>query len=132
MSLTLTCVPRNAAVQADVPVDHFAAGVTAPDGWQWVAEWRFREDPGDDWSAPTIQILTLPVFATTFTPPGDGWVRLVSYAQQTLPDGRRLTSRYGYEWEAFCLGGLPYTPGNRITDAGDNRITDAGDTRITE
>lgn len=124
---TLTWVPRNAKLQADVPVDHFAAGVAAAEGWQQVVEWRFRADPGDAWGPATIDAKTPPECSSSYTPPGDGWVRVISYAMQGTK-----RSRATLDHTFFVVGGSVYTPGNRITDAGDDRITDAGDTRITE
>lgn len=81
-ALTLSWVPRNAALQADVPVDHFAAAVAAPAGWQVVVEWRYRADAGDDWGAPTTQIITPPVLHADYDPPAAGWVQVTSYSIQ--------------------------------------------------
>ena len=128
---TLSWVPRNKVLQGDVPVDHFAAGVAAPEGWQVVVEWRFRADPGDDWGPETSHIRTPPECSSSYTPPGDGWVRVISYSIQDTGQGTKR-SRGTLDHEFFYVAGEIYTPGNRITDAGDDRITDAGDTRITE
>ena len=127
MSLVLTWATRNKELQADVPVDHFAASVAPPVGLQTVCKWYWRADPGDAWGVPSIRIIDLPTTSDSYDPPADGWVRLESYTQLNATGCWEP-----YEWEGFCLGGLPYTAGNRITDAGDNRITDAVNTRITE
>lgn len=127
MAITFSWVPRNKTVQADVPVSHFEPGVAAPEGWQVVVECRFRADPGDPWGAPNIQVITPPLFGCDYTPPADGWVQATIYSTQN-----GLTSWDALVREFYAIAGSPYTPGNRITDAGDDRITDAGDTRITE
>lgn len=82
-AITLSWVGRNGPVQADIPVDHFAAGVTPADGWQVVVEWRFRADPGDAWGAPTIHIVTPPALSASYEPPADGWVQVTSYSIQS-------------------------------------------------
>lgn len=127
MAITFSWVPRNKTMQADVPVSHFEPGVAAPEGWQVVVECRFRSDPGDPWGAPNINVVTPPLFGCDYTPPADGWVQVTIYSIQS-----GLTSWEALVMEFYVIGDSPYTPGNRITDAGDNRITDAGDTRITE
>jgi hypothetical protein len=127
VSLELTWTTRNKLLQADMPVDHFAASVTAPAGLQTVCKWYWRANPGDPLGEPEIHIVDDPIMSDTFDPPGDGWVRLESYTQLN-----GLGCWQPYEWEGFYIGTGLYTPGNRITDAGNDRITDAGDTRITE
>lgn len=127
MSLTASWVNRNKVVQADVPVDHFAAGVTPPAGLQTVCKWYWRADPGDDWSAPDLRIVYLPETSDTYTPPGDGWVRFESYTQL---DG--LACWEAYAWEAYVVGGVVSNPAVRITESGDRRVTESGDVRITE
>lgn len=105
MALTATWVGRNNVVQADVPVDHFAAGVTPPAGLKTVCNWYWRADPGDAWSAPTSHVVDLPLTSDTFNPPGDGWVRFESY---TILDG--LASWEVYFWEAEYAGGEVVNP----------------------
>lgn len=126
MALTFTWVARNAALQADIPIDHFAAGVTPPAGWQVVVEWRFRADIGDAWGAPTIQIHTPPVYTATYTPPADGWVQITCYSTQ---DNR--TSWDGLVHEFEVTGGALAEPeayqddaGNPYTDDADNNYMD--------
>lgn len=127
MSLTATWATRNAELQAETLVEHTAPSVTPPDGYQVVCEWRWRADPGDAWSAPTIQVTTPPTASATYDPPGDGWVQLTCYSTRA-----GLVSWQGYVHEVFYVGGGVYTPGTRITDDGERRITDAGDVRVTE
>ena len=126
-ALTLSWVPRNAVLQADVPVDHFAAAVAAPAGWQVVVEWRYRADAGDDWGAPTTQIITPPVLHADYDPPGAGWVQVTSYAIQ----GGRVSRGIVREFEVDGTGDIIY-PYTRITEGGDRRVTESGDVRITE
>ena len=127
MAITFSWVGRNKTVQADVPVSHFEPGVAPPEGWQVVVECRYRADPADAWGTPNIQVISPPLFACEYTPPADGWVQATIYSIQ---NGN--TSWDALVREFYVIAGSAYTPGNRITDAGDKRITDAGDTRITE
>ena len=78
----LSWVPRNKVLQADIPVDHFAPGVAAADGWKVVTEWRFRADPGDAWGPAAIDIKTPPDCSSSYEPPGAGWVQVKSYSIQ--------------------------------------------------
>ena len=91
MAIPFSWVPRNNVVQADVPVSHFEPGVAAPEGWQVVVECRYRADPGDAWGAPSIQVVTPPLFGCEYTPPAAGWVQATIYSTQN-----GLTS-----WEAL-------------------------------
>lgn len=118
---------RNNALQADMPIDYFAPGVTPPAGLRNVLNWYWRANASDDWTGPTTHIVYPPATSDTFDEPGDGFVRLVSFTQ--LGD---LTCLQPTQWEGYVVAGDPYTPGNRITDAGDNRITDAVNDRTTE
>lgn len=112
MALTLTWHARNRDLQADVAVDHFAGPVAAPDGWQCVVEWRFRDDPGDPWGAPTTHIVTPPTFSATYTPPGDGWVQITVYSTQA---GR--VSWQGYVWVVPVEGGEVLDPQTYVDEA---------------
>lgn len=127
MAITFTWVGRNRDLQADIPVDHFAAGVAPPSGWKTVVEWRFRADPGDAWGAPTIQIHTPPTYTAEYTPPADGWVQITCYSTQN-----GLVSWDGLVHEFAVAGGVVVIPGTRITDSGVRRITDSNDIRVTE
>lgn len=119
-------VVRNGPLQADIPIDHFEPGVAPSEGWSVVVECRFRENSGDPWGAPTTFVKTPPDLSASYTPPAAGWVQATIYSIQ---NGR--VSRAAIR-EFFSVGGVIYTPGTRITDAGDRRITDAGDVRVTE
>lgn len=125
--ITLSWVPRNRDLQADLLVDHFAAGSTAPASWAVVVEWRFCATSGDPWGAPTIQTVAPPALSAEYTPPGDGFVQITCYA---IEGG--LASWQGYVAECAVSGGVPVVPGTRITDSGDRRTTDNDDVRVTE
>lgn len=105
MALTLSWVPRNRDLQADLLVDHFAAGTIAPAGWAVVVEWRFRAASGDPWGAPTVQTVAPPALSTAYTPPADGFVQVTCYA---IEGG--LASWQGYVAEFPVAGGAPITP----------------------
>ena len=124
MTQVLAWVPRNAKVQADVPVDHFAAGVAAPAGWQEWVEWRWRADPGDDWSAPVTQKLTPPVLSSSFDEPGAGWVQVTSYATQ---DGRRSWDTLVYEYQVDGAGEV-VTPSRYVDEDGNPYVDENADT----
>lgn len=126
-AVVIAWVGRNAALQADVPVDWFAAGVAPPAGWRVVAEFRYRADPGDPWGAPAKQIHAPPVYSASYDPPADGWVQVTLYSVEG-----DLTSEQSLVYEVYVVGGAVVSPGPRITDSGDRRITDAGDVRVTE
>lgn len=127
MSITLSWAPRNRGLQADLLVDHFAAGSDAPAGWAVQLEWRFRASSGDAWSAPTVQTVAPPTLTADYTPPGDGFVQLTCYS---ISGG--LASWQVGIFEFAVAGGVPVVPGTRITDNGDRRITDNNDIRVTE
>ena len=122
MALTFTWVARNRDLQADIPVDHFAAGVAPPSGWKTVVEWRFRADAGDAWGAPTIQIHTPPTYTAEYTPPADGWVQITCYSTQ---DG--LVSWDGLVHEFEASGGGLAEPEAYVDDADAPYVDDAAD-----
>lgn len=124
MTLVATWVSRNNELQADVPVDHFAAGVTAPVGLQTVCKWYWRADPGDAWGVPSIRIVDLPTTSDPYDPPAAGWVRLESYTQL---NGRGCL--YPYEWECEVDGvGEPVNPARYVDEDGNPYVDENADT----
>lgn len=126
MALDFTWDTHNKLSQGDIPVPWDGGETGREPGQKSVFELRFRTNPGDPWGAPTIKIIESPN-AFSYEPPADGWLQVIAYS---IRDG--LVSWQGVVHEFFCVGGSIYTPGTRITDAGDRRITDAGDARVTE
>lgn len=126
-TLILSWVPRNAALQADMPVDHFAAGVAAPDGWQVVVEWRFRADPGDAWGAPVIQIVTPPILQSGYDAPGDGWVQVTSYAIQGGRVSRGIVREFAVDGAGEVIEPAGYVDedSDRYVDEDGNPYFDA-------
>lgn len=122
MAITLSWVPRNRDLQADLLVDHFAAGVTPPGGWRAVVEWRYREAPDDPWGAPTIQTVTAPTLSTSYSPPGDGFVQVTCYSS----DGT-LASWQACVAEFAVVGGAPATPEPYVDDADAGYVDELGD-----
>ena len=123
-SQVFTWVPRNAKLQADVPVDHFAAGVAAAEGWQQVVEWRFRADPGDAWGPATIDAKTPPECSSTFNQPGAGWIQLTSYS---LQNGKRSRATLVREWEVDSAGDV-VTPARYVDEDGNPYVDENADT----
>ena len=124
MSLVLTWATRNKELQADVPVDHFAASVAPPVGLQTVCKWYWRADPGDDWSVPSIRIIDLPTTSDSYDPPGAGWVRLESYTQLN-----GLGCWEPYEWEGEVDGaGEPVNPARYVDQDGNPYVDENADT----
>lgn len=101
-------VPRNKSLQADVPVDHFAAGVAAAVGWQMVVEWRFRADPGDAWGAATIHRRTPPDLTSGYEPPGAGWVQVTAYAIQNGLTSRAVVREFAVDGAGEIVNPEPY------------------------
>ncbi|WP_374607096.1 hypothetical protein [Thermomonas sp.] len=122
---TLTWANRNRIVQADVPVDHFAANTGLEDGQETKIEWRWRADPGDAWSAATVHTVTVPP-TSTFNPPADGWVQAKVYSWR---DSLESWEHYLLEWQV--VGGAVVSPETRITTTADRRVTTSGDVRKT-
>ena len=117
MALTLSWVPRNRDLQADLLVDHFAAGTTPPAGWAVVVEWRFRAAGGDPWGAPTVQTVAPPALSAEYTPPGDGFVQVTCYA---IEGG--LASWQGYVAGFAVAGGVPVTPEPYVDEAAQGYV----------
>lgn len=120
----LSWVPRNKALQADIPVDHFAAGVLAPEGWQVVVEWRWRADPGDAWSAPTIHLKTPPELSSSFEPPGAGFVQVKSFSIQ---GGRTCRQALVREF-AVDGSGEVINPARYVDEDGNPYVDESADT----
>ena len=120
-AVVIAWVGRNAALQADVPVDWFAAGVAPPAGWRVVAEFRYRADPGDPWGAPTIQTVAPPALSAEYTPPGDGFVQVTCYA---IEGG--LASWQGYVAECAVSGGVPITPEPYVDEDAQGYVDELG------
>jgi hypothetical protein len=119
----LSWVPRNKVLQADIPLDHFAAGVTAAEGWQVVVEWRWRADPGDDWSAPTIHIKTPPELSSSYEPPGAGWVQVKSFSIQGGRTSRQALVR---EFPVDAAGEV-INPARYVDEDGNPYVDDSAD-----
>lgn len=117
MAITLSWVPRNRDLQADLLVDHFAAGTAAPEGWAVVVEWRYRATSGDPWGAPTIQTVAPPALSAEYTPPADGIVQVTCYAVQG-----GLVSWQGYVAEFYAAGGVPVVPEPYVDEAADGYV----------
>lgn len=120
-TLVLAWVARNAALQADVPVDWFAAGVTPAAGWRVVVEWRYRADPGDPWGAPVTQEHAPPSYSASYDPPADGWVQATLYS---IEGG--LTSEQSLVYEVEVVGGEIVDP-QPYGDEADDPYTDETD-----
>ena len=121
MANTLTWVPRNRDLQADVLVDHFAAASAAPAGWKTVVEWRFRASPGDAWGGPLIQEIAPPTLTASYTPAADGWVQITLYSTQ----GGKV-SWQGYVHEFEVAGGGLVEPEAYTDEAAENYADDTG------
>lgn len=127
MTLVLTWHDHNRLAQADQAVAYDDGDTGREAGQQTVVEWRYRADPGDDWGAPTTQIITAPATAS-YDPPADGWVQITVYS---IRDG--VTSLWPHVGVVMVDGsGEIEFPKTRITESGDRRITESGDVRITE
>lgn len=122
MALTATWVNRNKVVQADVPVDHFAAGVTPPAGLQTVCKWSWKPDLGDAWGPPEIHIVDLPATTDSYDPPGSGWVRFESYTQL---NGKGCWQPYDHMIRVDGSGD-PYAPSGYVDQADDGYIDHDG------
>ena len=117
-AVVIAWVGRNAALQADVPVDWFAAGVAPPAGWRVVAEFRYRADPGDPWGAPAKQIHAPPVYSASYDPPADGWVQVTLYSVEG-----DLTSEQSLVYDFEVVGGAVVNP-QPYVDEDDEPYTD--------
>ena len=120
----LSWVPRNKVLQADIPVDHFAAGVAAAEGWQVVVEWRFRDDPSDDWGPATIHIKTPPDCSSSFDPPAAGWVQVKSFSIQ---GGRTCRQALIREFAVDASGEL-INPARYVDEDGNPYVDENADT----
>lgn len=127
MTVIATWANRNNALQADVPVDYFAASVTPPTGLKNVLKWYWRASPADPWGEPTIHIVDAPETTDTFNEPGDGFVRLESFTQLG-----ELTCLQPTEWEGYIIGGVVSNPVDRKTESGNRRVKENGEGRTTE
>lgn len=117
MAITLSWVARNRDLQADLLVDHFAAGASAPDGWSAVVEWRFRASPEDPWGTATVQTVDPPTFSTDYTPPADGFVQVTCYGKAA-----GLASWQALVAEFAVAGGVPVVPQPYVDESADGYV----------
>ena len=123
MSLNFAWDNHNRLTQHDQVVGYGDGETGAEEGQKTVFDFRFRESTSEPWSVPVTLFTTGRTLS--YDPPGNGYLLVTVY---TTRDG--AVSWQAHQGIIRVVGGIPATPGTRITTTG-RRVTSSGAVRIT-